>query len=34
METQSVLVIPAGEEMEYKVYASSQWPALVQVRGF
>ncbi|NP_001292540.1 aldehyde oxidase [Takifugu rubripes] len=30
METQSILVIPAGEEMEYKVYASSQWPALVQ----
>lgn len=34
METQSILVIPAGEEMEYKVYASSQWPALVQVCSF
>lgn len=33
METQSILVIPAGEEMEYKVYVSSQWPTLVQVCG-
>lgn len=31
METQSVLVVPSGEEMEYKVYVSSQWPTLVQV---
>lgn len=31
METQSVLVIPAGEEMEFKVYVSTQWPTLVQV---
>lgn len=31
METQSVLVIPVGEEMEFRVYASSQWPALIQV---
>lgn len=34
METQSVLVVPAGEEMELKVYVSCQWPALVQVRSF
>lgn len=33
METQSILVIPVGEEMEYKVYVSCQWPTLVQVRG-
>lgn len=31
LETQSVLVVPAGEEMEFKVYASTQWPTLVQV---
>lgn len=31
METQSMLVIPAGEEQEFKVYVSSQWPTLVQV---
>lgn len=33
LETQSVLVVPAGEEMELKVYVSSQWPTLVQVSG-
>lgn len=31
METQSVLVVPAGEEMELKVYVSTQSPTLVQV---
>ncbi|XP_030265629.1 aldehyde oxidase 1-like isoform X2 [Sparus aurata] len=30
METQSMLVIPVGEETEFKVYASSQWPTLTQ----
>ncbi|KAJ8247097.1 hypothetical protein GJAV_G00258690 [Gymnothorax javanicus] len=30
METQSVLVIPSGEENEMKVYASTQFPAFVQ----
>lgn len=34
METQSMLVIPVGEETEFKVYASSQWPTLTQVRMF
>lgn len=31
METQSVLVVPVGEEQEFQVYVSSQWPTLVQV---
>ncbi|KAI4874106.1 hypothetical protein NFI96_007919 [Prochilodus magdalenae] len=31
METQSVLVIPAGEEKEMKVYVSTQHPAMMQV---
>nr|DAA64405.1 TPA_inf: aldehyde oxidase beta [Tetraodon nigroviridis] len=30
METQSVLVVPVGEEQEFQVYVSSQWPTLVQ----
>ncbi|XP_029941631.1 aldehyde oxidase 1-like [Salarias fasciatus] len=30
METQSMLVVPVGEEMEFNVYISSQWPALTQ----
>ncbi|KAM9835993.1 aldehyde oxidase 6 [Aulostomus maculatus] len=30
METQSMLVVPVGEETEFKVYASTQWPTLVQ----
>lgn len=33
METQSVLVVPVGEETEYNVYASTQWPTSIQVRG-
>lgn len=32
METQSMLVVPVGEEKEMNVYISSQWPAMVQVR--
>jgi len=32
METQSVLVVPVGEEMEFDVYISTQWPALIQVQ--
>lgn len=32
METQSMLVVPVGEEREFNVYISSQWPAMVQVR--
>lgn len=32
METQSMLVVPVGEEREVNVYISSQWPTLVQVR--
>lgn len=32
METQSMLVVPVGEETEFNVYASSQWPTLIQVR--
>lgn len=32
METQSMLVVPVGEERELNVYISSQWPTLVQVR--
>ncbi|XP_038153453.1 aldehyde oxidase 6 [Cyprinodon tularosa] len=30
METQSMLVVPVGEETEFKVYVSTQWPTLVQ----
>ncbi|XP_064182719.1 aldehyde oxidase 6 isoform X2 [Anguilla rostrata] len=30
METQSVLVVPSGEEKEMKVYLSTQYPALAQ----
>lgn len=33
METQSMLVVPVGEEREFTVHISSQWPAKVQVRG-
>lgn len=32
METQSMLVVPVGEEREFNMYISSQWPAMVQVR--
>lgn len=34
METQSMLVVPVGEETEFNVYISTQWPALVQVDKF
>ncbi|CAI5638408.1 unnamed protein product [Oreochromis niloticus] len=30
METQSMLVVPVGEEMEFNVYISTQWPTLIQ----
>uniref|UniRef100_A0A3Q2PG74 Aldehyde oxidase 1 n=1 Tax=Fundulus heteroclitus TaxID=8078 RepID=A0A3Q2PG74_FUNHE len=30
METQSMLVVPVGEEREFKVYVSTQWPTLAQ----
>lgn len=30
METQSMLVVPVGEETEFNVYASTQWPTLAQ----
>ncbi|XP_061572162.1 aldehyde oxidase 6 [Cololabis saira] len=30
METQSMLVVPVGEEAELNVYVSTQWPALMQ----
>ncbi|XP_039998462.1 aldehyde oxidase 6 isoform X2 [Xiphias gladius] len=30
METQSMLVVPVGEETEFNVYVSSQWPTSVQ----
>ncbi|KAM6893464.1 aldehyde oxidase 6 [Xenentodon cancila] len=30
METQSMLVVPVGEEAEFNVYVSTQWPALTQ----
>lgn len=33
METQSMLVVPVGEEAEFNVYISSQWPTLIQVRA-
>ncbi|XP_061899697.1 aldehyde oxidase 1-like isoform X1 [Entelurus aequoreus] len=31
METQSMLVVPVGEERELNVYASSQWPTALQM---
>lgn len=31
METQSMLVVPVGEETEFNVYVSTQWPTLIQV---
>lgn len=31
METQSMLVVPVGEETEFNVYVSTQWPTLTQV---
>ncbi|XP_037552436.1 aldehyde oxidase 1 [Nematolebias whitei] len=31
METQSMLAVPVGEEMELNVYVSTQWPTLMQV---
>lgn len=31
METQSMLVVPVGEEMEFNVYVSTQWPTSTQV---
>ncbi|XP_060888829.1 aldehyde oxidase 6 isoform X2 [Labrus mixtus] len=30
METQSMLVVPVGEETEFSVYVSTQWPSLMQ----
>ncbi|XP_041834272.1 aldehyde oxidase 1-like isoform X2 [Melanotaenia boesemani] len=30
METQSMLVVPVGEETEFNVYISTQWPTLTQ----
>ncbi|XP_047432985.1 aldehyde oxidase 1-like isoform X1 [Mugil cephalus] len=30
METQTMLVVPVGEETEFNVYISTQWPTLVQ----
>ncbi|KAF7648726.1 hypothetical protein LDENG_00152770 [Lucifuga dentata] len=30
METQSMLVVPVGEEREFNVYASTQWPTYTQ----
>ncbi|XP_035533549.1 aldehyde oxidase 6 [Morone saxatilis] len=30
METQSMLVVPVGEETEFKVYVSTQWPTSTQ----
>ncbi|XP_030611386.1 aldehyde oxidase 1-like [Archocentrus centrarchus] len=30
METQSMLVVPVGEETEFNVYVSTQWPTLIQ----
>lgn len=32
METQSMLVVPVGEEREFNVYISSQWPTYAQVQ--
>lgn len=34
METQSMLIVPVGEETEFNAYVSSQWPTLTQVRMF
>ncbi|XP_077466673.1 aldehyde oxidase 6 [Stigmatopora argus] len=31
METQSMLVVPVGEQTEFKIYVSSQWPTAVQM---
>ncbi|XP_057686044.1 aldehyde oxidase 6 isoform X2 [Corythoichthys intestinalis] len=31
METQSMLVVPVGEQTEFKIYISSQWPTSVQM---
>lgn len=31
METQSMLVVPVGEEAEFNLYVSTQWPTLTQV---
>lgn len=31
METQSMLVVPVGEEMELNIYVSTQSPTLIQV---
>ncbi|XP_049426123.1 aldehyde oxidase 6 [Epinephelus fuscoguttatus] len=30
METQSMLVVPVGEEKEFRAYVSTQWPTLTQ----
>uniref|UniRef100_A0A673CNW7 FAD-binding PCMH-type domain-containing protein n=1 Tax=Sphaeramia orbicularis TaxID=375764 RepID=A0A673CNW7_9TELE len=30
METQSMLVVPVGEEREFNIYVSTQWPAATQ----
>lgn len=30
METQSMLVVPVGEEAEFNAYVSTQWPTLTQ----
>ncbi|XP_034408414.1 aldehyde oxidase 6 isoform X3 [Cyclopterus lumpus] len=30
METQSMLVVPVGEETEFNAYVSTQWPTLIQ----
>ncbi|XP_070850187.1 aldehyde oxidase 6 [Chaetodon trifascialis] len=30
METQSMVVVPVGEEAEFRVYVSTQWPTLTQ----
>lgn len=32
METQSMLVVPVGEEAELNVYVSTQWPTFIQAR--
>lgn len=31
METQSMLVVPVGEETEFNAYVSTQFPTLMQV---
>jgi len=33
METQSMLVVPVGEEAEFNAYVSTQWPTLTQVHS-